>query len=152
MAQGDSCNRTVILGTWLWDIESNTQGESRTADFWWRQATDTERDLMPVNGTKLKIITNRNYDEIDEAFIRAQELYQTRLDGSDTTGVITPGLIIVFRTSEGNFGKMQIERYRALHDFSFPEAVNLTERWREMALKKPDTEKYHLQVKWQLFK
>jgi hypothetical protein len=137
-------NSTVILGTWLWDVESNTMGKSEVSDFRWSQATATERYLAPVNGAKWKMISNRDFDEIDYAFIRAQNLNQADLSGSDKNGVLTPGAIIVFRTAEGNFGKLQIERYRALHDFSFPEAINLKESWRDMALKKPDREKYHL--------
>jgi hypothetical protein len=145
-------NTTVILGTWFWDVESNTQGKSKTADFWWSQTTAIERYLIPVNETKVKMITNQAFDDIDEAFIRTQELYQVRFSGSDKNGVLNPGTILIFRTAEGNFGKMQVERYRSNHDFSFPEAVNLDDSWREMVLKRPNREKYHLQVKWQLFR
>jgi hypothetical protein len=145
-------NTTVILGTWFWDVESNTQGKSKTADFWWSQTTATERYLIPANGTKLKMIKNLDFDMIDEAFIRPQELYQVRFSGSDKNGVLNPGTILIFRTAEGNFGKLQVEKYRALHDFSFPEAAYLEESWRDMSMKKPDREKYHLQVKWQLFR
>ncbi len=145
-------NTTVLLGTWYWDVESNTQGKSKTADFWWSQTTAIERYLVPVNGTRLKMITNKAFEDIDEAFIRSQELYWVKLSGSDKNGVLNPGTILIFKTAEGNFGKMQVERYRSHHDFSFPEAVNLDDSWREMVLKKPDREKYHLQVKWQLFR
>jgi hypothetical protein len=101
-----------------------------------------------ANGAKMRLISNRDFNEIDEAFIRAQDLSQAYINGSDENGELPPGAIVVFRTAEGNFGKLQVEKYRALHDFSFPEAANLRDSWREMVLKKPDQEKYHLQVKW----
>ena len=145
-------NSTVILGTFYWDVESNKQEESNVADFWWRQRTAAERYLVAVNGTKMKLISNRDFDEIDEAFIQAQDLSQAYINGSDENGELPLGAIVVFRTAEGNFGKLRVEKYRALHDFSFSEADNLWESWREMALKEPDQEKYHLQVKWQLFR
>jgi hypothetical protein len=151
-ALGKGDHRTVLLGSRNWDVESNKQGIS-TADFWWSQGSATHRDLIPVSGTTWKVITDRNYDEIDKAFIRAQKLDKVRLSGSDNEyAVLVPGLVIVFRTGEGNFGKMQIERYRSLHDFSFQEAVYLDDSWREMILKEPNREKYHLQVKWHLFR
>jgi hypothetical protein len=105
-----------------------------------------------ANGAKMRLISNRDFNEIDEAFIRAQDLSQAYINGADENGELPPGAIVVFRTAEGNFGKLQVEKYRALHDFSFPEAANLRDSWREMVLKKPDQEKYHLQVKWQLFR
>jgi hypothetical protein len=92
----------------------------------------------------MRLISNRDFNEIDEAFIRAQDLSQAYINGSDENGELPPGAIVVFRTAEGNFGKLQVEKYRALHDFSFPEAANLRDSWREMVLKKPDQEKYHL--------
>jgi|PlaIllAssembly_1097288.scaffolds.fasta_scaffold25261_3 hypothetical protein len=148
-----SVTTTVILGTFTWDVESNTQGDSGISDFWWNQATDTERYLTVMNGAKWKLISNRNFDRIDKAFIQAQELDQEQLSGSDENGVLNPGTIIVFRTAEGNFGKMQVEGYRAMQDFSFPEAdAYLDSEWRDMVLNRPNQEKYHLQVKWQLFR
>jgi len=66
-------------------------------------------------------------------------------------GVLKPGCVIVFRTSRGKFGKLRIVGYRALHDFSFPEAVNLSEDWKRFVLSKPDNPQYHLQVRWALF-
>ena len=60
--------------------------------------------------------------------------------------------LIVFRTAEGNFGKLQIDQYRALHDFSFPEAAQyLSDDMREFLLSEPNFETYHLQVTWKLF-
>jgi len=148
-----SYTTTVILGTFTWDVESNTLGDNGVPDFWWNQATDTERYLTVMNGAKWKLISNRNFDQIDYAFIQAQAMDQTPLSGADSNAVLNPGAIVVFRTAEGNFGKMQVEGYRAMQDFSFTEAETyLDSEWRDMVLNRPNQEKYHLQVKWQLFR
>ena len=143
---------TVLLGTWTWDVESDEQGRGDATDFWWQQATDTERYLVPKNGAKAKLVRRSDFDKIDPAFIKGQDLSIERISGSDEGGFLTPGAVVVFRTAEGNLGKLQVEKYRALHDFSFPEAAYLSERWKNFALKKPNKEMYHLQVRWQLFR
>ena len=143
---------TVILGTWRWDVETNKQGSSDIADFWWEQITDKERCLVPVNGAKAKLIPNVDFNTIDPAFIDKQTLSTDKISGADEGGVLVPGAVVVFRTVEGNLGKIQIERYRALHDFTFQEAEYLSEQWKSFVLKKPNREKYHLQVKWKLFR
>jgi hypothetical protein len=145
-------NTTVILGTWHWDVDSNKQGSSDTADFWWEQVNDTERYLVPENGAEARLIPNGNYDTIEPDFIDNQTLSTDKISGTNERGVLVPGAVVVFRTAEGNLGKMQVERYRALHDFSFKEAEYLTQRWREFVLKKPNKELYHLQVRWKLFR
>jgi hypothetical protein len=46
----------------------------------------------------------------------------------------------------------KVVRYRDLHDFSFPEANLLDAGWREFALKHPNTNNYHLEVEWVLYR
>ena len=92
-----------------------------------------------------------SFDEVDLAFVSGLLLSGQRLSGSDVGSVLNPGVVIVFQTSEGNKGKLRIEGYRALHDFSFPEASYLDEGWKSYVLMKPNREKYHLHVKWCLF-
>ena len=145
-------NTTVILGTWKWDVETNKQASSDISDFWWEQITDTERYLVPENGAEAKLIPNGNFDTIDPAFIDKQTLSTDKISGADKGGVLVPGTVVVFRTVEGNLGKMQVERYRALHDFTFQEAEYLSEGWKSFVLKKPNKEMYHLQVRWKLYR
>ena len=143
--------RTVVLGTWSWDVESGEQGLSDAVDFSWLQETDTERYLVPRNGAKARVIRDREFGRIDPTFIKGQDLSMERISGSDEGGRLTPGAVVVFRTAEGHLGKLQVEKYRALHDFSFPEAAYLSEEWKSFALKSPDMGMYNLQVRWQLF-
>ncbi|MFC1907135.1 hypothetical protein ACFLW8_03510 [Chloroflexota bacterium] len=143
---------TVILGTAGWDVETNKLVSRDMADFWWQQVTGTERYLVPENRAKAKLIQNGDFDKIDPAFIKGQNLSEERISGSDQGGLLSPGAIVVFETAEGNLGKLQIEKYRASHDFSFPEAAYLPEGWKKFALEKPNVEMYHLQVRWQLFR
>lgn len=144
-------DETTILGTWSWNVETNSLGTSSSADFWWEQVTETERYLVTINGTMAAIVSGRSYDEIDLAFVNSLILSNQSLSGSDVGSILNPGVIIAFKTSEGNKGKLRIEGYRSLHDFSFPEASYLSESWKSFALTKPNVEKYHLHVKWHLF-
>jgi len=145
--------KTVLLGTWFWDVESNKQGQqSDTVDFWWEHVSHAERCLVPMNGALAKVVPGGKFDKITPAFIKGQDLSSGRISGSDKDGLLTTGTVVVFRTAEGNLGKLQVERYWAKHDFSFPEAKYLSRDWKRFVLQRPNTEMYHLQVRWQLFK
>jgi hypothetical protein len=56
------------------------------------------------------------------------------------------------KTMEGNIAKIRVTGFRKLHDFDFDEAALLSPEWKEFALKKPDIDKYHLEVEWVLFR
>ncbi len=148
-APGD--NRTVLLGTYYWDVESDKQGDVHAADFFWEQVTDTERYLVPMSGAKARLVPHGDFDKIDPVFIKGAGLSSEKISGSDRGRDLVPGAVVVFRTAEGNLGKLKVEKYRALHDFSFPEAAHLSEDWRTSVLGQPDQEMYHLQVRWRLF-
>jgi hypothetical protein len=45
---------------------------------------------------------------------------------------------------------MIVEGYRALHDFSFPEASLFSKEWKALAQKQDNIEHYHLAVQWEL--
>lgn len=141
---------TVIIGTHYWDLESDRQDKEEKADFWWEQVNDKARFLVPKNGAKLKLLPGADFDKIDLPFIQAQDLTERSLSGSDEKADLTPGTVVVFKTGEGNFGKLQVVKYRALHDFTFPEAIYIEQKWKDFVLKKPNKENYHLQVRWQL--
>jgi hypothetical protein len=150
--QISSCKTTVILGTCGWDVESGNKASSiDTMDFWWVPG-DTERYLVPTNGAQAKLVSGADFGKITPGFIEQQSLSPEKISGSNNGGVLTPGAIVVFKTRKGNLGKFQVEKYRAMHDFSFPEAAQIPERAKSFLLKKPNIEKYHLQVRWQLFR
>ncbi|MHC4323838.1 MAG: hypothetical protein ACYSUX_06160 [Planctomycetota bacterium] len=117
----------------------------------WSHTNSTNRYIWTINNAKATIVSERSFDEVDLAYVNRLILSSQGFSGSDVGSVLTPGTVIAFRTSEGNKGKLRIEGYRALHDFSFPEASYLSEDWKSYALTQPNNEKYHLHVKWCLF-
>lgn len=176
--ESKECGVTVILGAWMWDVESNGQyiesneefkykpetidpALSDVVDLYWEQVTETERYLVPWNGAKMELIQDGDFDRIDADFIKNQNLSTEKISGSDEGGQLNPGTIVVFETAEGNFGKLQVERYRSTYEIAFPEAhKHYTTYWKEAIRKNwnqlvgeelVDIEKYHLQVKWELF-
>jgi hypothetical protein len=65
---------------------------------------------------------------------------------------LTPGTVVALQTEKGNFAKLKVVKYRELHDFSFPEAKLLSAGWKTFVLKKPNSEYYHLEVEWILYR
>lgn len=157
-------DRVMLLGAHTWDVESHGSNDrSARADFLWQHISPTERYLVPINGTRAALVTNGDFEAIGAAFVRAYPMSDgaekisgarattTKFSGSDTGSVLQPGAILVFRTAEGNYGKLVVEGYRSLHDFSFPEAASLKQDWKDFVLKKSDTAHYHMQVRRVLF-
>lgn len=170
---------TTIIGTWMWDAESDNlwiasneefkfkpetidASLADVVDLYWEQVSVTERYLIPWNGAKAKLIQDGDFDSIDAAFIKNQNLSTEKISGSDEGVQLNPGTIVVFETAEGNFGKFQVEQYVSTYDITFPEAEkHYTTYWKEatrknwnnvVAVGQDIIEKYHLRVKWELFK
>jgi hypothetical protein len=140
--------RTVILGTWTWDIETNRQGVDKGADVWWEQVTDREQLLVPRNGAGLVLFKTRAFDKITREDLAALKYADKGLANKS----LTPGAVLALRTSDGNFAKLRVVKYRELHDFSFPEAVLLDRGVRAFFLGQPNRKNYHLEVEWVLFR
>lgn len=142
--------QTVLLGTWVWDVDTNRFPNEELrgdGDVWWEQVTRTERYLVPLNGARLASLRNRAFEQI-----AADELANTPFASEKISGsVLTPGAVVAVHTTKGNFAKLQVVRYRALHDFSFKEAEHLTPQWREFARRGPNIDRYHLEVRWVLY-
>jgi hypothetical protein len=149
-------NVTIIPGTFSWDAATG-QLSAAMGDLAWEQVSETTRNLTPMHGTRIKLIENRPFDDISLRFIKKQSLTAHSLSASDEGGLLRVGSVAVFRTSQGRYGKLRVEGFRSLHDFSFPEiaaAFSDTSRfnaWKSAAARKPNMEKYHLVVKWVLY-
>jgi hypothetical protein len=146
---------TVIPGQFGWDVETDSivhPTRIPTADLWWNLISEQEKYLTTMHGAAAAVVKNGSYEQIDGVFIRRQRLTEQRIGGKDEPGVLAPGTIIVFRTANGVFGKLQIIGYRSLHDFSFPQIAAYLDQWRAAALQRPDYERYHIEVKWQLYR
>ena len=142
--------RTVIPGTHSWDVDCNCIKKGKTADFRLDHFDAKLRKLQPLNDARLSLVVGRKYDQVDLDFAGAQNLDQIILTGHSPNDFLAPGTVIVFQTTEGQYGKMEIIGWHNSHDFSFPEASILSEKLREHMKNKPVKEKYHLEVKWQL--
>ena len=141
--------QAVILGTWTWDIETNMQGgDTKGVDIWWEQVTAKKQFLVPKNGAGLIVLTKGAFDKITRKDLKDLAYSEKKL-GSES---LTPDTVVALRTNEGNFAKLKVVKYRALHDFSFPEAMYLDERTRKFFLTRPNTKNYHIEVEWVLYK
>jgi len=144
---------TVIGGNFGWDAEADRVLDPRaaTADLWWELLSETRGGLRPTNGATAAIVKNANYDRIGPNFIRRTRMSLQRLEGSSTDNILAPGTVVVFRTSAGTLGKLQIIAYRPLHDLSFPGAAAYPDSWKQEALRRPNYERFHIEIKWSLF-
>jgi hypothetical protein len=139
--------QTVVLGTWMWTIDGNKLGGDPKADFWWQQVNDKERFLVPMGGAQWAILKGKAF-----AKVTAADLGNAAYSGEKLPGkLLTPGVVVVVRTAGGKVAKLEVLRYRELHDFAFPEAKHLTPAWRAFALTRPNTKEYHLEVRWVLY-
>lgn len=145
---------TVIGGNLGWDAEADRVLDPRaaTADLWWELISETRSGLTPVNGATIAIIKNANYDRIGPDVIRRTRMAPQRLEGSSTDDTLTPGAVVVFRTSDGTLGKLQVVAYHPLHDLSFPGAAAYPDSWKQEALRRPNYERFHIEIKWSLFR
>ncbi len=146
---------TIIPGTFGWDVETDSivgPLSVPVADFWWETVSEKERYLTPTHGAAAAIVTGESYEQIDAAFVDRQRLRTKKIDAGDKAGVLNPGTIIVFRTADDTLGKLQIVGYRRLHDLSFPQAGAYSDAQKGMIAQRPDIERYHLEITWQLYR
>lgn len=128
--QVECATHTIINGTWTWDVETNSLGSGQT-DFWWQQETSTVRSLVPSNGALAALETIEAFENIDLSFVQNASLFSTQLSGSDVDPELVPGSVVLFRTAEGRYGKLQVIEY--------------------LPLEGSEVKNYHLKVAWRLF-
>ncbi len=146
---------TVIPGTFGWDAETNSivnRLQVPVADFWWETVSEKERYLTPMHGAAAAVVKGKTYEQIDAAFVDRQRMRTKKIDAGGTAGVLDPGTIIVFRTADGTLGKLQVVGYRRLHDLSFPQASVYPDSSKGVIAQRADIERYHLEVRWQLYR
>ncbi len=146
---------TTIPGAFGWDAETDSIVDPLrvpVADFWWEMVSETQRYLTPTHGAAAAIVKGKAYKEIDGTFVGHRLLHAKKFDAGDKTGVLDPGTILVFRTADGTLGKLQIVGYRRLHDLSFPQANAYPEEKKTIIAQRPDIERGHVEVKWQLYR
>ena len=151
-ATADGDQARVIPASFEWDLESDDVGANgETGDLTWRYRNETERGLVALNGAALVRIADGEFDEIDRSYLENTDYPRKIVPGSLNNNRLRPGTVLGLRTAEGNYAKLRVKGYVALHDFSFPGASILTEDWKEFALNKPNRTDYHIEVEWVLF-
>jgi hypothetical protein len=146
---------TAVPGTFGWDVETNSIVDPlrvSVADFWWEMVSEKERYLTPTHGAAAAVVKGKAYEQIDAAYVDRQRLRTKKIDAGDKAGVLDPGTIIVFRTADGTLGKLQIVGYHRLHDLSFPQAAAYPDATKAVIAQRPDIERGHLEIKWQLYR
>lgn len=146
-----AAGQTVLLGTYIWDADTDNfpaeQLNGKTGDIWWRQETREKQSLVPLGGTLIIELRDRDFNSLTADDLKVVR-YSPKPISNDR---LVPGAVIALLTAEGNYAKLRVVGYRPLHDFSFKEAMILRESWKSMVLNKPDKEKYHLEVEWVLY-
>ena len=111
--QGPASGKTVIKGTWIWNIERDKLGDRQEGhDLWWRHSSTTERYLCSLNSAKIAVVKGKKWEEVDQAFLASCELSDMRIPGSDNDNQLTPGTILAVRTIAGNLAKLKVLGYR----------------------------------------
>ena len=142
-----SRGQTVILGTYSWDIETNSQRGPARMDVWWEQVRTGVQFLVPQAGAGFGIVNDVPFDKLGQAELSKLRYIPERLPNT----ALSRGTIFGLRTSEGNFARVQVVGYRDSHDFSFESAQIIPEDRRALGLKRPNVKNYHLEVSWVLF-
>jgi beta-lactam-binding protein with PASTA domain len=110
----------TVRGTWMADLDRGIETQDG-ADFWWQQATPTERYLTPKNGARFKVLGQRDFDRITYADLRERVRYGAdRIDGSDgASNQLAVGTVVAYVTDQGRYGKLLVRAW----------GYNLSIRW-----------------------
>ena len=108
--------KTVIRGTWVWDIETNTQGGLEPGrDLFWQQIRSGPNSrpphvqrLFPRGGAALTVVVDVPFENLS-----ADDLKKLVYSPNPVTNTsLKPGTVLAVRTAEGNFAKLKVIGYR----------------------------------------
>ncbi len=139
--------RTVIMGTWYWDIESNKQGKLPGSDLWWQQVDQVQQFLTPLGGTGITLLERKDFDAIGADDLKNVKYRRCPIENVE----FESGSILGIKTADGNYVKMRIVGYRDLHDVSFTDIQYARPSWSAFLLSRPNRPNYHLEVDWMIF-
>jgi hypothetical protein len=144
--------RTVLLGTFAWDIESDRQlqVDMRVADVRWEQVHPGESYLTPIGQSRLAKVVASTPDSEDLKLDDIAALAYS-LDPVPNS-FLTGGALLGLRTNEGNLAKLKVVGYRDSHDFSFEPAKSLPAPTRASMSARPNRPNYHLEIGWVLWR
>ena len=101
----------IVRGTYTCDLDRGLVGVGRAnSDFHWNiiSIKTDEKYLQPWNNAEFVIIEGRSFEEITKEFVSSQTLNKVKLPGQAKTGLLKSGVIVGYKTKNGNFGKMEI--------------------------------------------
>lgn len=124
----------VLRGTWLWDIDSNSDESNIASDLWWEHVDAYKRYLVPENGSSIAILSGREFDKLTLKDIKKAKFNKTPISVSDTDPAIDIGSILAVKTNAGNYVKLQVTGFDPLVD----EVHNIL--------------KYHLRLRYLLYR
>jgi|WetSurMetagenome_2_1015567.scaffolds.fasta_scaffold56617_2 hypothetical protein len=143
----DIYTTTTITAGYPWDIENDLM---RVAAFFslpdleWTAVSDTEYSLTPQWSTKLMVVTDMSFDDIDEEYIANQKMLSDAIPGAS----LAVGTIIICKTFDGSYAKLQVVQFFDSQDFSFTEASSIEADAKAKLMAEPVKEMYSIQLKW----
>jgi len=142
--------KTVLLGTYSWDVDTNSLGvDDGSDDIQLGHDDSTHFRIYATDKSVFAQAKNISYADIDKDYVKNAKLSLATLNQDD----LVVGAIVVFKTNSEHYGKFIIEGFSSSHDFDSPEGQKyLRESWKEYSLKKPAIERYNMHLKWMLFK
>ena len=140
--------KVVIPGDYRWDARTNAIGQG--GDVLWQQRSDKERALNPQGRAMIAISppSGPSFEGMTATDLVALAYSPTPIPGNDGMTALDPGAVLGLRTQDGDYLKLQVERYYDSHDFSFPGAEKLPEKWKELTRGKPKILRYHIALEW----
>jgi hypothetical protein len=138
---------TTLTAGYPWDIENNIM---RVATFFslpdleWVAVSDTEYSLDPKWSTTLMVVTDTAFGDIDEEYITGQTMSSDPIPGTS----LTVGAIVIIKTFDGSYAKLQVEQFFNSQDFSFAEASSIDADARAKLNAAPAKENFSIQFKW----
>ncbi|MDF7825151.1 hypothetical protein P4B35_14100 [Pontiellaceae bacterium B12227] len=128
-----SFREKLLKGTWTWDLDSNSDGASDSADLWWEHVDAHERYLVPKNDAQLAILKGKVFSNLSLRDLRTADFESTRISASDANPVLDTGTVLAVRTSDGNYAKIEVIGFEPLKS------------------SRHDTQKYHMRLRYVLY-
>lgn len=103
---------TVLKGTFSFDCETGTLIGAPAGDVWWRQRTETQREMTPVSGAKIVNLGTVPFNSITHAELQSLSYGTTPIPGNtDATNQLVNGDVFAVLTNAGNYTKIKVVEY-----------------------------------------
>ena len=105
-----SSGTTVLQGTYLFDLETGTEGA--TGDIWWEQETDVARQMVPLNGAGIVNLGVVDFNALSSASLPSLAYGPAPIPGNnDSTNQLVDGDVFAVRTISGHYAKVLVQSY-----------------------------------------